>query len=171
MSIYIGESFIGEDGAGNYNAAHINSLFGHKSSSVGQALLSAMAAPRQGYIPFMAIHQPGIPVKPDTLFAAKAEIGSEMHGNATWGAAQAGLAKGIQDLVEEGVINDDMFENWCIVACVWVNPKVNDLDMVYKNNRQCINTAIKNSLSGKPSKEDVANAQANAYNPFYTPAK
>ncbi len=171
MSIYIGESFVGEDGAGNFNAAHINALFGPKSSAVGQALLNAMAAPRQGYIPFMAIHQPGISVKPDTLFATKAEITSDKHGDATWGAAQAGLARGIQDLVEEGVITDDMFENWCIVACVWVNPKVTDLDLVYDNNRQCIAKAITKALTGKPSKQEVANAQANAYNPFYTPKR
>ncbi len=169
--IYIGESFYGIDNAGNLNAAHTNVIIGEKTSSAGQALSIAMATPRQGYIPFMAIHAPNIPVKPATLFAAKAEIKNDFHGNATWGSAQAGVAKGVYKAIQKGIINTQMQENWCIVACIWVNPNCNNLDLVYKNQTEAMYEAIDRSFSGYPHPEDIDKAQDIAGNPFYTPKR
>lgn len=170
MSIlYIGESFYGLDNEGNFNAAHTNVIIGEKNGAAGTALTTAMATPRQGYIPFMAIHAPNIPVKPATLFAAKAEISGELHGNATWGAAQAGVARGVLDAVEKEIITEEMQKNWCIIACVWVNPSCNDLDIVYVNQRQAMYEAIERAFSGYPTSEDIAHAKINFGNPFYTP--
>lgn len=166
--LYIGESFYGLDDKGNLNAAHTNVIIGETNGVAGQALANAMAAPRQGYIPFMAIHAPNIPVKPATLFAQKAEISGELHGNATWGAAQAGVARGVLDAIEKGIITEEMQHNWCIVACVWVNPGCNDLDTVYINQRQAMYEAIQRAFSGFPTSEDVANVKK-FKNPFYTP--
>ena len=167
--VNIGEAFIGIDGKGNFNAAHTNVIFGSNEGAVGQALANAMASPRQGYIPFMAIHKPNVPVKPATLFVAKAEIANEFHGNATWGAAQAGVARGVQDAIEQGIVTQDMQNRWCLIACIWVNPSVNDLDAIYRNNREAICLALDRSLKNKPSSDEIKEVQASASNPFYTP--
>lgn len=90
INMYIGEGFEGPGG----NAAHINILIGPKDGPVGNAWAGSITSPTRGHRPFMVIAQPNVPVKPVTLFTNKAEIEGELHGKATWGAAQAGIAKG-----------------------------------------------------------------------------
>ena len=82
----IGEGFVGE-GA---NAAHINVVLGLRDGPVGTAWATALATPREGHVPFVAVAQPNMPVVPFTLFVNKAAIANDRHGELTWGAAQAG---------------------------------------------------------------------------------
>src|SRR5260370_38146312 len=86
-AVLIGESFVG-DGA---DAAHINTVLGHRVGPVGTAWATALASPSAGHTPFVAVLRPGLPVKPLTLFVHKAAIGSEEHGTLTRGAAAAGV--------------------------------------------------------------------------------
>ncbi len=92
-SLLIGESFVGE-GA---EAAHINTVLGDRAGPVGTAWATALATPSAGHTPFVAVLEPGIPVKPLTLFVNKAAITGDVHGTLTWGAAQAGVAGGVAD--------------------------------------------------------------------------
>ena len=80
----IGESFVGEGG----NAAHVNTVLGDRDGTVGVAWATALATPRPGHTPFVAVLVPGTPVKPLTLFVNKATIDGPEHGTLTWGAAQ-----------------------------------------------------------------------------------
>ena len=96
----IGEAFVGA-GA---EAAHLNVVLGRLGSPVETAWVSSLAAPRAGHVPFMTVLQPGLPVKPLTLFVNKAAIEGERHGILTWGAAQAGVAAGVAAAVAEGLI-------------------------------------------------------------------
>ena len=161
--MYIGESFIGE-GA---NAAHINVFIGDKNGSVGIGLTSSVAAPRMGYIPFMAIHCPNVPVKPATLFAAKADFRNDVHANMTWGPAQAGIAKGVGECVEEQILPAHTVDAWCIIAGVWVNWEANDADLIYKHNYIAMKTAIKRALNSEPSEEELKKAMVSPKNPFF----
>ena len=86
-----GESFVG-DGA---DAAHINTVLGRRDGPVGTAWATALATPSAGHTPFVAVLRPGLPVQPFTLFVNKAAIADDEHGRLTWGAAQAGVAKGV----------------------------------------------------------------------------
>ena len=86
----IGESFVGE-GA---EAAHVNTVLGDRHGPVGTAWATALATPRQGHIPFVTALRPSLPVKPLTLFVNKAPVLDDAHANLTWGAAQAGVARG-----------------------------------------------------------------------------
>jgi hypothetical protein len=72
----IGESFVGE-GA---DAAHLNTVLGRRDGPVGTAWATALATPRAGYTPFIAVVKPGLPAKPITLFINKAPIASPQHG-------------------------------------------------------------------------------------------
>ena len=89
-TFHISEGFEGQ----GVNLAHINMLVGPRSGPARQAFATALATPSAGHAPFVVIAQPGIPTKPLTLYVNKASIASEFHGNATWGASQAGIAKG-----------------------------------------------------------------------------
>ena len=98
--MYIGESFIGS----GPNAAHVNIILGPRLGPVGNAWAGALSSPTKGHLPYMVVLQPGVPVKPMTAFINKADLRGEAHENMTWGPAQAGLAKGVQESLLEGVI-------------------------------------------------------------------
>ena len=100
QDLYIGEGFEGP----GVNAAHINILIGPRNGPAGQAFANSLASPSQGHCPFMVIAQPNIPVKPMTLYVNKAAIGSDFHGNATWGASQAGIAKAVLEALLDGTL-------------------------------------------------------------------
>ena len=84
----IGEGFVGK-GA---NAAHINVVLGLRDGPVGTAWATALATPREGHVPFVAVAQPNMPVVPFTLFVNKAAIANDRHGELTGGAAHCLMA-------------------------------------------------------------------------------
>ena len=77
--IFIGEGFIGE----GVNAAHVNTVMGARNGPVGTAWATALATPRAGHVPFVAVAKPGVPILPFTLFVNKAAIENDIHGSLT----------------------------------------------------------------------------------------
>ncbi|WP_249584003.1 formaldehyde-activating enzyme [Pseudomonas viridiflava] len=165
LDLYIGEGFEGP----GVNAAHINILIGPRSGPAGQAFASSLASPSQGYCPFMVIAQPNVPVKPMTLYVNKAVIGSDLHGNATWGASQAGIAKAVLEALLDGTFPPEAEDEWAIVTANWVNPACDNLDAVYVNNYTACRTAIRSALTGKPFTAELADVANQIGNPFYIP--
>src|SRR5215472_17586891 len=148
----IGESYIGEGG----EAAHINTVLGDRDGPVGTAWATALASPRPGHTPFVAVLVPGTPVKPLTLFVNKATIDGPEHGTLTWGAAQAGVAAGVADAVSEGLI-----------AEAWVNPAARDAGLVYANNRTAAREALRAGAAGLPPLAEALGAREHPANPFF----
>ena len=97
----LGEAFSGT----SQEAAHVNTVLGAKGGPVETAWATALATPREGHAAFVVAAQPGIAVKPMTLFVNKATIASEDHAALTWGPAQAGVASGVLDAVADGTIS------------------------------------------------------------------
>ena len=161
----IGESFIGE-GA---EAAHINVVLGNRAGPVGTAWATALATPSAGHTPFVAVLQPGIPVKPLTLFVNKSAIASPEHGTLTWGAAQAGVAGGVADAVADGVIVPADTDDLVLIAAVWVNPDARDSDLVYANNREATKAALTAAARYRPDLAQVLAARVKPANPFFDP--
>ncbi|MEV6170871.1 formaldehyde-activating enzyme [Streptomyces sp. NPDC051954] len=162
----IGESFVGE-GA---NAAHTNVVIGRKGGPVETAWATALATPSAGHVPFMTVVRPSVPVKPLTLFVNKAAAEGELHQRATWGSAQAGLAQGVADAVDEGLIPAEDTDDLLIIAAMWVNPAVDDLDVSFRNQRAAAYGAVRAAVTGTPTVSDVqAAAKEGPTNPFYTP--
>jgi 5,6,7,8-tetrahydromethanopterin hydro-lyase len=154
-----GEAFVGE-GA---EAAHLNTVLGAKSGPVETAWVTALATPRQGHAAFVASVQPGIAVKPPTLFVNKATIEGDVHGNLTWGAAHAGVAAGVMQAVSDGVIDRAIVEDLLLVAAVWVNPKAAEAQLVYLNNLEATRRALQAGADHAP---DIRAALAAAADPF-----
>ncbi len=161
----IGESYIGE-GA---EAAHVNTVLGERSGPVGVAWATALATPRAGHTPFVAVLVPGLPVKPMTLFVNKAAIAGDEHGTLTWGAAQAGVAGGVADAVSEGTLSTADADQSLLIAAVWVNPAARDADLVYVNNRAATRAALRAGVAGTPQVAEVLAARHRPANPFYSP--
>jgi 5,6,7,8-tetrahydromethanopterin hydro-lyase len=159
----IGEAFVG-DGS---EAAHINTVLGAYGGPVEQAWVAALASPSAGHTPFVTVVQPGLPVKPLTLFVNKATIAHDRHAQLTWGAAQAGVAKGVADAVADGVIPRDDVDGLLIVAAVWVNPDGQRSDDVFNNNATATREALRAGAAGLPKIADVLAARNEARNAYY----
>ena len=161
----IGESFIGE----GVNAAHINTVYGHRDGPAGVAWATALATPSQGHVPFMAVLQPSMPTKPPTLFVTKAAPASSEHGVMIWGPAQAGVAAGVMDAVAAGDLKAEDLDKSCIIAAVWVNPEADDADLIFKNNREATKRALGNGAKDLPGLDAVLEARQRPSNPYFSP--
>ena len=165
MEMYIGEGFAGN----GVNASHINIMIGPRNGVVGQAFSSSLASPSQGHCPFMVVIKPNVPAKPMTLYVNKAEISGELHGNATWGASQAAIAKAVTEALLSGMLPAQAEDEWCIVTANWVNPGCNDIDEVYHNNYRACTQAIVAAMEKRPNRSQLTQALPQLGNPFYTP--
>ena len=159
----VGESFVGN----GPNAAHVNTILGRRDGPVGTAWATALATPRQGHVPFVAVVRPGLAVKPLTLFVNKAAIEPGRHGDLTWGAAQAGVAAGVAEAVVEGTIDRTEVDDLLLIAAVWVNPAATDEEAVFANNREATLVALRNGRAGRPGIDDVLAARGEPTNPFF----
>jgi 5,6,7,8-tetrahydromethanopterin hydro-lyase len=163
FSTQFGESFAGE----GCNAAHINTVLGLKDGPVETAWATALAHPTQGHVPFVAVLRPGLPVKPFTLFVNKAALAGERHAELTWGAAQAGVARGVAEAVASGVIDRARVDELLLIAAVWVHPRADDARLVFENNAAAALGALRAGRNGLPHIDEVLSARHAPYNPFF----
>jgi 5,6,7,8-tetrahydromethanopterin hydro-lyase len=147
----------------------VNTVLGSLGGPVETAWVSGLAHPSAGHTPFVTVLQPGVPVKPLTLFVNKATIASDRHGTLTWGAAQAGVAQGVASAVDHGVIDAGQVDDLLLIAAVWVNPDATDADAVFDNNTQSTLGALRAGAARTPDVTTVLAARADAHNPYFTP--
>jgi 5,6,7,8-tetrahydromethanopterin hydro-lyase len=164
--VKIGEGFSG-DGP---NAAHVNTVLGAKDGPAGHAWATALASPNAGHAPFVVVVQPNVPVKPMTLLVNKATVdpGNERHARLTWGAAQAGVAKGVVDAVRKGIVRAEDTDDLVCIAAVWVNPAADDEHAVYANNAEATLAALTAARDDLPSIRTVLDA-GEPRNPYFNP--
>ncbi len=163
MVTQFGESFVGE----SVNAAHLNTVLGEKGGPVEVAWVTSLATPAVGLVRFVTVLQPGLPVKPMTLFVPKAAIESDLHGRMTWGPAQAGVAAGVAGAVAEGIVDAARVDDLLLIAAVWVNPLADDEQAVFANNRDATRLALEAGARGLPRLDDVLAARDAPCNPFF----
>ncbi len=163
--MWIGESFVGS-GA---NVAHINVFVGPRDGPVGAAQVAGMSSPSMGYIPFMAVLRPNLPAKPATLFVNKVDLRGESHESMTFGPAQAGVARGVQEAYDREILPEEAADGWSVIACVYVTAEADDPDAVYENNHRACFEAIERAMSSQPNVEELKEAAKSPFNPFYTP--
>jgi 5,6,7,8-tetrahydromethanopterin hydro-lyase len=169
----IGEAFVGE-GA---EAAHLNTMLGPRHGPVGTAWATALSTPSAGHAPFMCILRPGVPVQPPTLFVNKAAISGDRHGRLTWGAAQAGVALGVQQFVEgdAGVTDDEgrglvlsdgrthRLDALVLVCAVWVDPTATDEELLFTNNAGATRLALETGGGLRPWPDSTGVEPANPF--------
>lgn len=150
------------------NAAHVNTVLGPKGGPVETAWVTALATPRQGHAAFVVAHQPSLAVKPSTLFVNKADIRGDRHAELTWGAAQAGVSRGVLAAVSAGVIPPDDIDELLLIAAVWVNWEADDAEQVYEWNAEATRLALEAGAEGQPKLETVLDAGP-PWNAFFRP--
>lgn len=159
---HVGEGFVGD----GVNAAHVNVVYGHRGGSVGTAWTTALATPRAGHVPFVAVARPGVPIVPFTLFVNKAAIDGDVHGTLTWGAAQAGIAAGVGRAHEMSLFGRGA-SKLLLIAAVWVNPGANNEEEVFRNNRDATVLALQMARAGGPNRDAALEAMMSPSNPYF----
>jgi 5,6,7,8-tetrahydromethanopterin hydro-lyase len=145
----------------------VNTVLGAKGGPVETAWATALATPRTGHIPFVVVARPNLPVKPATLFVNKADIQGDEHAALTWGAAQAGVARGVLAAVADGVVPQGAVDDFVLIAAVWVDWAADDEETVYENNFEATRAALAAGAEGKPRLEDLLSVRDDPANPFF----
>jgi 5,6,7,8-tetrahydromethanopterin hydro-lyase len=161
----LGEAFCGS----GHEAAHVNTVLGAKGGPVETAWVTALATPREGHAAFVVAAQPGIAVKPMTLFVNKATIVTEDHAALTWGPAQAGVASGVLDAVADGTIAATSVDELVLVVAVWLSGNARDADAVYGFNREATHGSLRAGALGHPSVGDALAVREDPYNAYWLP--
>jgi 5,6,7,8-tetrahydromethanopterin hydro-lyase len=145
----------------------VNTVLGRKGGPVETAWATALATPRQGHIPFVVVLRPNMPVKPATLFVNKADIRGDRHAALTWGAAQAGVARGVLESVASGVIPSAEVDELVLIAAVWVDWAADDEEAVYAGNLQATRSALTAGAEGRPVIDQLLAVRTDPENPFF----
>ncbi len=162
----VGEGFFGE----GVNAAHINTVLGHKSGPAGISFINSLASPTIGHIPFLVVWKPNMPVSPATLFVNKSAISGERHGELTWGAAQAGVAHGVTEYSAERFKKIGSSDAFVLLTAVWVNPEADDEQAVYANNRSATLAALRQGAATSQESKALLDFRSggSAANPYFS---
>jgi 5,6,7,8-tetrahydromethanopterin hydro-lyase len=144
-------------------------VLGGRDGPVATAWATALATPSAGHIPFVCVARPGVPVEPPTLFVNKATLSGPLHGQLTWGAAQAGVAGGVADFLRVAGWALARAASHLIIAAVWVDPAATDADLVYGGNRTATAAALSATQPSQQSFAAFMSAAADPGNPYFNP--
>lgn len=161
---------IGEAWSGTApNGSHINLVIGKRGSPTAAAIVGALAAPRPGHVPFLALVESGVLVRPITVVVNKVTLGKEPLDSITWGAAQLGISQGVLDAVADGLIDPAIAASIVLLVAVWVDPDVSDETAVRRANRSATRAAIEDALTDCDAEfvRRVAERREHAANGYY----
>lgn len=158
----------GTEGSGT-SLATVDIVLGDPTSPVATAWTTALATPSNGHSPFVVVAEPGVPVKPFTLFVPKVTNAGFDHDLVTRGAAHAGVAAGVIDAVRTGVIPTDVAQNALLICSVWVDSAATTVhaDLIFANNRAATLEALDAAGHEWPPVERFIESDARPWNPDY----
>ncbi len=162
FSLKVGEGLAGT-GA---EVAHIDLMIGRKDGPVGYAFAQAKATPKERMEPLLAILEPNLMVKPETLLVPTVANRSMHQASLFGGPAQTGCAKAVMDSVEEGFIPKSTVDKLVIVATVFVHPTAVDRKRILINNYKAMRHAIRRAIEGRPSLDELLRDKEYAKHPF-----
>ncbi|MBY8985219.1 MAG: bifunctional 5,6,7,8-tetrahydromethanopterin hydro-lyase/3-hexulose-6-phosphate synthase [Candidatus Lokiarchaeota archaeon] len=148
---FIGEALIGEGD----NLAHIDLIIGSKDGPVGISFANALSTPSKGHGALLAAIRPNLLSKPISLIVPKVTISDMEDANKIFGPAQAAVAKGIADAVEEGLIPLNKVDEWLLIVSVFIHPAAKDYRKIYQYNYGATKLAIQRALKSYPPIEKI----------------
>ncbi len=151
IEYYIGEALVGE----KENLAHIDLIIGSKNGPVGISFANALSNPSKGHGGLLSAIRPNLLTRPYTIIVPKVTIAKMGDANKIFGPAQAAVAKGIADAVEEGIIPMNKLDEWLIIASVFIHPEATDYRKIYQYNYGATKLAIQRALKSYPSIEKI----------------
>lgn len=168
FSLKVGEALAGQ-GA---EVAHIDLMIGKKDGPVGVAFSKAkVTSPGTREPPaLLAILEPNMAVKPTTLIVPTVTMTGMRHASMVFGPAQTAVAKAVVDSVADGTIPKQAVDELVIIANVFVHPTAVDRQRVYINNYKAMRHAIRKTIEGRPTAEELVENKDRSKHPFkYSP--
>jgi 4-hydroxy-tetrahydrodipicolinate synthase len=166
FKLRIGEALAGKDA----EVAHIDLVIGEKNGPIGEAYVKAKAAPAAGHELLLAILEPNLAVKPDTVIIPTVTIRSMRQASMVYGPAQTAVAKAVADSVADGTIPKAAVSDLMILASVFVHPTAVDRQRVYINNYKAMRHALRKAVEGRPTMKEILENKDRAKHPFkYSP--
>jgi len=161
---------IGEAWSGTApDGSHINLVIARRGSPTAASIVGALASPRPGHVPFLAVVESGVLVRPITVVVNKVTLGREPLDSITWGAAQLGISQGVLDAVAAELIEPADAGALVLLVAVWVDPAASDETAVRKANRAATRAAIEDALTDRGAEyvREVVARREHAANSFY----
>jgi len=150
IDFFVAEALIGEAP----NLAHIDLIIGSKES-LATSFANAISNPSMGHGGLLACIRPNLIPKPYTLIIPKVTVAKMDDANKIFGPAQAAVAKGVADAVEEGIIPMDKLDEWLIIASVFIHPEATDYRKIYQYNYGATKLALRRALEKYPPIEKI----------------
>jgi 5,6,7,8-tetrahydromethanopterin hydro-lyase len=141
----LGEAWSGD----RPNGSHINVVIAKRGSPTAAAIVGALASPRPGHVPFLAVLESGVLVRPITVVVNKVTIGPDPHGPITWGAGQLGIAQGVLDAIADGVLDAGVAGSIVVLVALWVEEAAHDETAVRKATRKATRTALEDAVTDR----------------------
>jgi bifunctional enzyme Fae/Hps len=151
VEYYVGEALIGEAP----NLAHLDVVLGSKDGPIGVSFANAISSPSMGHGGLLACIRPNLLPKPYTLIIPKVTVEKMEDANKIFGPAQAAVAKGVADAVEEGIIPMNKLDDWLIIISVFIHPEATDYRKIYQYNYGATKLAIQRALKSYPPIEKI----------------
>lgn len=161
-SIMVGESLVGD---GN-EVAHIDLMIGRKDGPVGAAFANRLASQSAGHSALLAVLEPNLPAKPDTVMFNKVTLKGATQVVHMFGPAQMAVAKAVADSVAAGVIPKKDAEDLCIICGVFIHWEAADTKKIYEYNYKAVKESIERAVAHKPAVDDVLAKKDTAKHPF-----
>lgn len=158
----VGEALVGDGD----EVAHVDLIMGPKDGPVGTAFTSALTRQTQGHNTLLAVVEPNLPAKPDTVMFNKVTIKGEKQATQMFGPAQAAVARAVVDSVEEGTIPKRRVDDLAILVGVFIHWEAEDNQKIFDWNYEATKLAIERAVSGEPGVDEVLAGKAEAKHPF-----
>lgn len=161
LTLCVGEGFAGPPFS---EVAHIDLLLGWKDGPVGRAIERAKNEPRPGHKLVIVNEHPLTMLVPTvTVRGAKAR-------QLVYEEAVSGINLAIEHAIAQHNLPEDIVDDVCLIANVFVHPAASIRQRVKINNYKAMRGAIRKALEGRPTREELIAEKEAARHPFrYAP--
>ncbi len=161
-SVRVGESLVGD---GN-EVAHIDLLVGPRGSAAETAFCNALTNNKHGFTTLLAVVEPNLMVKPNTILYNKVTIDNANQAVQMFGPAQYAVAKAVADCVAEGTIPAEEADDIFVCVGVFIHWEAADNAKIQDYNYRATKEALERAVAGLPTAQEVVSKKDAASHPF-----